>query len=195
MENQTICERIGGRRLVGVCVEELYKRVLRDEELLPFFTGVNVQRLKQHQAKFLTLVFSEKVKTDKRYVESVRVIHAHMAVNEKHFERVCLHLVGALKELKVKPELIRDIATALAPFRHAFVTKSTIPKKVDNRSILEKLGGKKALDLCVEEGTYRSTFNKTTRADSHLLLDHQCTLSFFAIDDLSNTSKGMSFVD
>lgn len=151
---ETIFERIGGRRLIGVCVEELYKRILRDENLIPFFAGVNVHRMKQHMAHFLSMVFSERGKTDKRYVESVRLIHAHMAVTENHFELVCFHLVGALKEMHVKEELIEDITTGMTAFRQAFASKSSLSKHADNRSILEKLGGMKALDLCVEEGLY-----------------------------------------
>lgn len=150
MEERTISERIGGKRLIGVCVEEMYKRILRDEALLPFFVGIDVQRLKQHQTRFLTLVFSERAKADSRFLESVRVIHAHMEIQERHFDRICHHLVGALTDMQVKRDLIQDIAASLAPFRDCFGAKATQVK--DDRSILQRLGGRKALDLCVEEG-------------------------------------------
>lgn len=151
----SIFERIGGKRLIGVCVEEMYKRILQDEQLIPFFTGVDIKRLKQHQAKFLTLVFSERVKSDDRFVESVRIIHGHLKIREFHFDRISQHLVAALTDLKVKRELVRDIAASLEPFRVCFTDAQPKPKPKEKKSILEQIGGKRALDLCVEEVYFR----------------------------------------
>ncbi|MCH7477379.1 MAG: hypothetical protein IIA14_04680 [SAR324 cluster bacterium] len=50
----TLYEKLGGEQTIKVVVEEFYVRVLADPLLKPAFEGVELSRLKRHQALFLS---------------------------------------------------------------------------------------------------------------------------------------------
>jgi hemoglobin len=50
IERPSLYEELGGRAAIAAVVEEYYARVLADPTLAPMFAGVDVDRLRRHQA-------------------------------------------------------------------------------------------------------------------------------------------------
>lgn len=108
----SLFERIGGKPAVTAAVDRFYERVLADPELKGFFYEVSMPRLKAHQLAFL----SQALDGPRQYGgESMRDAHSRLAIEQRHFDRVAVHLIETLRELGVSEDIIEAIGTALAP--------------------------------------------------------------------------------
>lgn len=111
-------ERIGGEPAINAAVERFYERVLADHELKDFFNGVSMSRLKAHQFAFL----SQALGGPKQYSgASMRDAHTRLAIEQRHFDRVAVHLVETLRELGVPDDIIGAIGEALTPLSEQIV--------------------------------------------------------------------------
>lgn len=54
LSKDTLYERLGGQDAIDAVVEEFYNRVLADEDLKPYFEGIDTDDLRAHQKDFLT---------------------------------------------------------------------------------------------------------------------------------------------
>jgi hemoglobin len=108
----SLYERIGGEPAVRAAVDRFYERVLADRELKDFFKGVGMSRLKAHQLAFL----SQALGGPRRYSgASMRDAHSRLAIEQRHFDAVAVHLTETLRELGVSEEIVAAIAAAVAP--------------------------------------------------------------------------------
>jgi hemoglobin len=115
----TLFEQLGGEEAVGAVVDLFYDKVLSDADLQPYFTGVDLDRLKQHQRRFIGQALGA---TRPYSGRSMRKAHEHLAVTEDAFGRVVTHLAGALAEAGVDEETIGTIAQRLLPLKQEIVT-------------------------------------------------------------------------
>ncbi|EPD67269.1 group I truncated hemoglobin [Streptomyces sp. HGB0020] len=115
----TLFEQLGGEEAVGAVVDLFYDKVLSDPDLQPYFTGVDLDRLKQHQRRFIGQALGA---TRPYFGRSMRRAHEHLAVTEDAFGRVVTHLAGALAEAGVDEETIGTIAQRLLPLKQEIVT-------------------------------------------------------------------------
>ncbi|MEU9246422.1 group 1 truncated hemoglobin [Streptomyces sp. NPDC048385] len=115
----TLFEQLGGEEAVGAVVDIFYDKVLSDPDLQPYFTGVDLDRLKQHQRRFIGQALGA---TRPYSGRSMRKAHEHLAVTEDAFGRVVTHLAGALTEAGVDEETIGTIAQTLLPLKEDIVT-------------------------------------------------------------------------
>ncbi len=108
----TLYERIGGEAAVRAAVDRFYERILADPELKGFFATVSMPRLKAHQLAFLSQVLGG----PRQYSgASMRDAHSRLAIEQRHFDGVAVHLVETLRELNLPEEIITAIAAALTP--------------------------------------------------------------------------------
>ncbi|MCL6670978.1 group I truncated hemoglobin [Streptomyces panaciradicis] len=115
----TLFEQLGGEDAVGAVVDLFYDRVLGDRDLRPYFTGVDLDRLKQHQRRFIGQALGA---TRPYSGRSMRKAHEHLAVTDDAFGKVVGHLAGALTEAGVDEATIGTIAEALLPLKTDIVT-------------------------------------------------------------------------
>ncbi|MFJ9723716.1 group 1 truncated hemoglobin [Streptomyces sp. NPDC101209] len=115
----TLFEQLGGEDAVGAVVDLFYARVLDDPDLRPYFTGVDLDRLKQHQRRFIGQALGA---TRPYSGRSMRKAHEHLAVTDDAFGKVVGHLAGALTEAGVDEATIGTIAEALLPLKADIVT-------------------------------------------------------------------------
>ncbi|WP_194917017.1 group I truncated hemoglobin [Catenulispora rubra] len=114
----SIYEAIGGAPALAAAVEDFYARVLADTELVGYFEGVDLERLKAHQRSFLAAA----VGGSEIYAgRAMKEAHARLAVTQKHFDRVVGHLVDTLTELSVPADIIGDIGSKLIPLQEVIV--------------------------------------------------------------------------
>lgn len=114
----SIYEAIGGAPALAAAVEDFYARVLADTELVGYFEGVDIERLKAHQRSFLAAA----VGGSEIYAgRAMKEAHARSAITQKHFDRVVGHLVDTLTELSVPADIIGEIGSKLIPLQELIV--------------------------------------------------------------------------
>ena len=119
IDGMSIYEDIGGASALAAAVDDFYARVLADTELVGYFEGVDIGRLKAHQRSFLAAAIGG---SELYAGRPMREVHAPLAISQKHFDRVVGHLVDTLNELSVPAEIIGEIGGKLIPLQEQIVT-------------------------------------------------------------------------
>jgi hemoglobin len=114
-----IYEAIGGKDAVAAAVDLFYAKVLADPSLAPWFTDVDMDRLRAHQRAFLTAALGGPSDYDGR---DMAVAHAGLDVTGEAFDQVATHLAATLTELGVDGETVATIVGAVAPLRDDIVS-------------------------------------------------------------------------
>jgi hemoglobin len=99
-----------GSRVTSGMAECLYDRMLVDPELAPFFVGVDIDRLREHVADFLTVLTGG---PDIYRGRDLREAHAGYRISKDQFERVMGHIRAAAAELAIEAQDIETIATSI----------------------------------------------------------------------------------
>lgn len=105
----SLFEQIGGRDAVKAAVEIFYQKVMKDDTINHFFSGIDMDKQRRKQTLFLTYAFGGPNNYDGK---SMREGHKHLVekgLNDAHFDAVVSHLAGTLKELGVTDELIQEV--------------------------------------------------------------------------------------
>jgi hemoglobin len=103
-------EAIGGGPAVRAVVEDFYLRVVYDTQLAPFFVGVDLARLKRHQALLVAKVLGG---PDGYPGLPLRTAHMGMGITADDFSRVVGHLGAALRHAGVGEDIIGRAAAAV----------------------------------------------------------------------------------
>ena len=103
----TLYERLGGESAVDTAVDIFYEKVLADERINMFFENLDMVAQAMKQKKFLTMVFGG---PNTYSGKDMRAAHAHLGVNEEHFDAVVAHLAATLKELGASDSDIGEVA-------------------------------------------------------------------------------------
>ena len=110
----TIFDLIGGDAAVDAAVEVLYRRILGDPELAPFFEKVPMGRQKVQMRAFLITALGG---PDCYRGRDMARAHQRHAITDHHFDLVAGHLIATLGELGVPEELQAQIVAVVAPLR------------------------------------------------------------------------------
>jgi hemoglobin len=87
----TMFERYGGFASVSKIVSEFYDKVLDSPSLSPFFDGIPMKRLVDHQTKFIAQVMGGPVSYSN---EALQRAHSHLRISEPQYQE----LIGLLEE-------------------------------------------------------------------------------------------------
>ena len=101
-------EAVGGGPAVKAVVDDFYRRVLGDPQLMPYFEGIDMTPLKRHQALLVGNVLGGGPDYDGRPLSAA---HAGLGITDADFDRVVTHLAAALTDAGV-PDGIIDRAGA-----------------------------------------------------------------------------------
>ena len=119
----SLYEVIGGVDALEVVVEDFYARVLADPELAPFFTGINMAKLKGRQVEFFTVALGgPPVYTGRPMAD----VHAGRGIEGRHFAAVAGHLSEALLAAGVPPEITDQIIAKVATLERDIVSGATM---------------------------------------------------------------------
>ena len=121
-DTTTLLDRLGGNAALDAAIEELYFRLVCDEELLVFFEGVDLALLKAHQTRFMRLAFT-KIPPNVDVCEMIARAHGRlfrMGLSAEHFDMVAAHLVETLQVLGISQELIDEVVAVVGPLRAVF---------------------------------------------------------------------------
>ena len=91
-------ERYGGLAFVTRFVLSFYDRVLASTRLAPFFANSDMQRLVEHQAKFISTVMGGPTS----YSSTVlREAHEHLDIDDQAFDEMIFLFKATLKDFKI----------------------------------------------------------------------------------------------
>ncbi|WP_236638004.1 group I truncated hemoglobin [Mangrovicoccus ximenensis] len=117
---KSLFDRYGGFSTVSKIVLDLYDRLLDDDDVGPFFDEIDMARIVDHQTKFVSSLMGGPASyTD----DQIRKMHAHLAIDPEHFERLEEILRATLSDHGVAPEDIEAITGAFAARRPLVVEK------------------------------------------------------------------------
>jgi hemoglobin len=118
-----IYDAIGGQAALEAAVQRFYDRVTADAELASFFEGMDLRKLNTHQIAFL----GQAIGGPMRYNGSgMQRAHAHMRIEQRHFDAVGRHLVGTLQEFAVPDAVIGAIMERIGPLAAQIVNTPTV---------------------------------------------------------------------
>ena len=112
-------DEVGGPDGVRTAVTVFYRRVVDDEELGPWFEGIDLDRLKAHQRAFLGAAFGGPQIFSGR---SLADAHASLEITDAAFDRIVQTLCTSLADLGVRQEAVTRVAERLELARTDVVT-------------------------------------------------------------------------
>jgi hemoglobin len=117
--DQNLFDRFGGHAAVARLVFAFYDRVLRSERLAPYFRDVDMRRLVEHQAKFVSQLMGGPVS----YSDSeLRQVHAHLEVDDVTFDEMMLQFQRALGDFGLAEADMDLVMAGMRARRPAIVT-------------------------------------------------------------------------
>lgn len=105
---KTLFERIGGNAAVKATVVKMYDKILDDAELAPFFENIDVEKLRLSQSAFVTYAFGGPNHYTGKNLRQAHAGAVSQGLEDRHFDRVALHLKSAMQELNVPADLIDE---------------------------------------------------------------------------------------
>ena len=121
MGRRKLFEELGGTAGVAATVEDLYRRLLADPDVAPYFHGVDVARVRRHMTDFLVAVVDG---PDTYAGQQIDVAHAQLGITDEVFDSTASHLLDALEDRPVRMELLDSVLDRIAPFRSSVVTSA-----------------------------------------------------------------------
>ena len=113
-QSDTMFERYGGLPFVTRFVLSFYDRVLGSPELARFFADTDMQRLVEHQAKFISSIMGGPASYSNA---ALREAHAHLNVDDRAFDEMVGLFRVTLEEFKISDVDVEAIMADLNAHR------------------------------------------------------------------------------
>jgi len=110
----TMFERYGGIAFVTRFVLSFYDRVMTSATIAPFFADVDMRRLVDHQAKFISSVMGG---PSSYSTAALREAHAHLQINDPTFDEMIGLFRATLEESKIAAADVEAIIADLNAHR------------------------------------------------------------------------------
>lgn len=98
--------RVGGAQRVHELVEGFYQRVFADEELRPFFEGVDLKKLRAMQREFFSVALGGPVTY---FGKPLAYAHRGRGIERRHLQRFTEHLIATVQELGLSERDFSDV--------------------------------------------------------------------------------------
>lgn len=108
-----------GRVRVHRVVSSFYSAVLRSERLAPYFEGVDVHGLREHQTAFLAAVMGGPTRHSDR---DIATAHRGLGIDPGDFEEMIRLLRASLEKLEFDPDDIEVITDCYYEYKQSVVT-------------------------------------------------------------------------
>lgn len=119
MAEPTLYQKLGGMAAIDLAVDMFYQRVVADPCLRPFFVGIDMARMREHQKKFLVLAFGGGPGYEGR---GLRDAHAglvtRLGLGDVHFDAVAGHLAEVLAQLGVDGVVVNEVLAVTESVRN-----------------------------------------------------------------------------
>lgn len=108
---ESLFHKYGGFSTVGGIVLNFYEKVLDEEDLTPYFEGIDMERLIRHQTDFLCMILGGPANYSGR---DLRAAHERLNIVSKDFFLVADLLEETLEEAGVEDEDVETIIKIVA---------------------------------------------------------------------------------
>jgi hemoglobin len=122
-DTPTLFESLGGAEGVAEVVDEMYQRILADDELAHFFRDADMQRIKRMQTEFISAMIDGPVQYSGAELTE---IHRGRGIEERHFSKFCRHVADAIQQRGVAPELLDQVLARLALYSDRITGESNV---------------------------------------------------------------------
>ena len=102
----TLYDKYGGFSTVNKLVQSFYRKVGESDSLAPYFVGIDLQRLMDHQNKFFSEILGGPVEYTGAHLKD---IHARLNITEEAFLEVAELLEETLEDMGVDSTDIETI--------------------------------------------------------------------------------------
>lgn len=121
--SEILFQRLGGAQAVADMVDEMYRRILDDPELAPFFEQASMDRVRRMQYQFIASALDGPVQyTGAELTE----IHRGRGITAQHFAKFCSHFADAMESHGATPRDIDDALGRLATYKDKITGESNI---------------------------------------------------------------------
>jgi hemoglobin len=112
-DSRTLYERLGGEEEIVKIVFAMYKRVMADPELAPFFENVPIERLGRMNAEFISSALDGPIT-----YSGADLVAAHRGrgIELHHFSKFVGHLAATLEHRQVDPHDIDAVLGRIATY-------------------------------------------------------------------------------
>ena len=114
----SLYQELGGQDAIDAAVDLFYQKVLADPRINHFFDGVDMQKQRAHQKRFLAVAFGGQADYAGRgMAEAHRRLVDELGLDDAHFDAVVEDLASALSELGVDADTIAHVAAVAESVR------------------------------------------------------------------------------
>jgi hemoglobin len=118
MRNATLFDSLGGFARVRLIVSDFYDKVLESERLAPYFAGVDMRRLVDHQTKFIAAVMGGPAAfTD----EQMSRAHKRLGITSGDFDEMAALFRETLEDFGVGAADVERLHAHVLSMRHHVV--------------------------------------------------------------------------
>ena len=116
---ETIFDKYGGLPTVSQIVHDFYRDVLANDMLKPYFTGINMSVLMDHQVKLFSHVLGGPVQFD---LTRLKTAHQDLAINDEAFQEVAQILQETLEDAGMEDDDVVTVMEIVASTYHDIVS-------------------------------------------------------------------------
>lgn len=116
---ENLYEQLGGEEAIETVTTNLFDRVLDDEQLAPYFQGLEMDGHKRQLAAFISMVAGG---PDEYDGQSMQKAHAHLGISTEEFEALAGHLEAALDEVGVSDKKKDELLASVGQFQDDVVS-------------------------------------------------------------------------
>jgi len=117
---QTIFERCGGFSAVSKVVMSFYDKVLDSPATSPYFSGVDMKRLIDHQTKFFAALMGGPASYTNDHLEKV---HARLGITEAAFMEALVLMKDTLEEFDFLDDDIHQVTDEMMARKNYIIAK------------------------------------------------------------------------
>jgi hemoglobin len=121
----TLYDKYNGFATVNKLVQVFYGKVAESVNLAPYFEGVDIQKLMDHQTKFFSGILGGPVEYTGRQLKGV---HAKLGITEDAFSEVIELLEETLEDMSIEEADIETIMEIIGGLKSDLVTVTSDDK-------------------------------------------------------------------
>ncbi len=114
--SDSLYAEIGGKEAIRSVVQDFYQMVYYDHQLQGYFEGTDMDKLRDHQTEFLSMVTGGPTEYSGR---DMRAAHAELDITKQDFDLVVSYLERALKQNDVSEKHREQILSTVATYEEA----------------------------------------------------------------------------
>ncbi len=128
VSGEPLVDQLGGISMVDAGIETLFRHLLKDDELKPFFDGLEMMFFQAKMVEYFTSILGGRDKYTGDIQEEFRPL-AEQGLSDPHFDKMVACLETALKELEIDDALTSAVVAAFDGTRETLLCKAEMEAK------------------------------------------------------------------